>query len=59
MIKEFDETNKAKMDEIKELGLGGILSGSIASLGTTLSSAFSKINPFAGDKNKNQNLKKR
>ena len=34
-------------------GLGAILSGSIASLGTTLSSAFSKLNPFAGDKNKN------
>ena len=38
-------------------GLGGILSASISSLGTTLSSAFSKLNPFAGDKNKNQNQK--
>jgi len=38
-------------------GLGAILSGSISSLGTTLSSAFSKLNPFANDKNKNQNQK--
>ena len=37
-------------------GLGAILSSSITDLGTSLSSAFSKLNPFGdGDKTKNQN----
>ena len=37
-------------------GLGAILSSSITDLGSSLSSAFSKLNPFGdGDKTKNQN----